>query len=272
MTNVTPEARVVTVTPAIASAYLACNTRNRKVSGRNYAVVHRAIMRGEWKLNGEAIKIARDGTVLDGQHRLHAVVESGVPIQTFVIENLEPETQDTMDTGKSRSITDVLAIRGEHQTAMLAAVLRRIYIYESHGLRAATMASYPTTNHEVLAFYDANKWVQSYVAPARSVGGRARLPGSLTGLLMHVFSRIDHGDSAYFFDRLGDGENLPSDSPIYVLRRALELLADSKGATNQTYLAAITVKAWNKFRAGEPVGHLRFAPGGANPEKFPEPK
>lgn len=267
-----PTARVITLTPAIATQLLARNPRNRKVSNRNYAIVLRAIQRGEWKLNGEAIKVDSDGFILDGQHRCLAVVDSGTPIQTFMIEGLEPDAQDTMDTGKSRGLADILSIRGHVNTAALAAIARRIYLFETHGLKAATQSSYPTTNHEVLAFFEANRWIESLVNDANRVASLAKMPASLAGLLMHVFQTLDRDDSAFFFYRLQTGENLESTSPIYALRRSLQALNESKGAIGQTYMAALAVKAWNKFRAGESVGMLKFTPGGANPEQFPEPK
>ena len=45
-----------------------------------------------------------------------------------------------------------------------------------------------------------------------------------------------------------------------------------RGQRSETYLTAILIKAWNAYRSGEEVGVLRFRPGGAHPEKFPEPE
>lgn len=267
-----PTARIVELTPELASSLLDRNLRNRKVSGKNYALVLRAIRNGEWRLNGEAIKLDTNGFMLDGQHRCRAVVESGVSILTLLIEDLEPDTQDTMDTGKSRSLADILQIRGEASATSLAAVIRRVYLWKSYGLRSATVSSYPTTNHECLQFFAQNQWIRDLVTPAKRIARMSKLPGSLAGLLMTVFNDIDSDDSDYFFDRLCDGENLPAGSPILLLRKSLINLHESKGTSNQTYMAALVVKAWNKYRAGESLGTLKFTPGGANPESFPEPK
>jgi len=255
----------------MAAALLDRNVNNRTISNRNYQVLIRAMQNGEWELNGEAIKIDREGFVLDGQHRLHAVVESGITIPTFLIEGLPPSTQETMDTGKARSLRDILQIRGERDSINLAAISRRVFIYKRHGLRQATVASYPTTNKEVLRFLDENPWVRELPAPAKRVGRQAKLPASVTGLLMVAFQEVDQDDADYFFSRLEDGTNLGTNHPILVLRSVLSQLHGARGATNQTYLSAITIKAWNKFRLGEEVRQLKYRPGGANPERFPEP-
>lgn len=267
-----PTARVIDLTPKLASAMLDLNVKNRKVSNKNYATLVRAMTNGEWELNGEAIKVDVDGYVLDGQHRLHAVVESGVTIRTFLIEGLPPSTQDTMDTGKSRGLADVLEIRGEPNTTIVSAITRRIFIYRRHGLRAATMASYPTTVKETLRFFDSNPWIRDLSTPAKRVGRLAKLPGSLSALLMVVFSEIDKEDADDFFEKLTTGAGLEDRHPVLTLRSQLAKLHESKGTVNQTYLAALTIQAWNKYRAGENASVLKFIPGGSNPMKFPEPK
>ncbi len=47
-----------------------------------------AMKSGEWKYNGESIKVCTDGSLLDGQHRLEACIESGVTFDTLLVTNL----------------------------------------------------------------------------------------------------------------------------------------------------------------------------------------
>lgn len=264
--------KVVTITPAYARELLGRNTQNRKISRTNYKTLVRAMVRDEWKLNGEAIKVDENGFILDGQHRLYACIEADKAFETLIVEGLPSDTQDTMDTGKSRSVADVLEIRGEKNTHLLAALIRRVYIYENHGLRQALNTGYDTTNHEVLAYYETNKWIESLTPDARRLATYAKIPASLGGLLVYVLSKIDADDAAFFIEKLITGENLAANHPIYVLRRTLhQLHEDRKGTKGQPYLAAISVKAWNKFRDGETISILRWTPGGANPEEFPTP-
>ncbi|KAF7277615.1 hypothetical protein GWI33_002970, partial [Rhynchophorus ferrugineus] len=81
-------AQVETITPDLARQYLAFNTHNRNV--RSYRVKgYAADMRdGRWTLNGEAIKFSADGTLLDGQHRLQAVIEADVAVQMLVVRGV----------------------------------------------------------------------------------------------------------------------------------------------------------------------------------------
>ena len=93
---------VVTVTPEIAQEWATLNTRNRPVRYNKVAQFARDMAAGQWVLNGESIKIAVDGTFLDGQHRIYACIKADVPFETIVIRGLPVEAQDTIDTGISR--------------------------------------------------------------------------------------------------------------------------------------------------------------------------
>lgn len=274
ITNIT--SRLIDLTPELAENLLARNPRNRRYSGSNFNIVKRAVENGEWMVNGEAIKVSVNGYILDGQHRCRAVVETGVTIQTFIIEGLPDETQDTMDTGKSRSLGDILTIRGETSATALAALIKRHMLAELYGTAAAFGSSNwkrPLTNHECLVWLDHNSWVREYVNPGRQIAEVTPMGGSTAGFLASMFDRIDSDDSTFFWARVADGVNLADDSPIYALRKAFQgVERNTKGERNQRYLGALVIKSWNFYRAGEPAKQIRFRVGGANPETFPEPK
>lgn len=265
---------VVTVTPEMARQLLEQNTRNRNVSKGNYSKVLEAMSAGEWELNGEAIKIARDGTLLDGQHRCLVSAENDIPFQTLIVYGLPPETQDTMDTGKSRGPSDVLAINGYKQTADLASIATGIIRAERWGLRAATYqgaTSYSITAKQVLARVEQEPSLIDLIGKARALR-KAGLSSKIAGILYYEFSKINQLDAEVFFEKLEYGEGLQRNDPILTLRESLIRIKTSvKGSANSGYTAALTIKSWNKYRAGENAAILRFTPGGANPEKFPEP-
>lgn len=277
-TNTHPSFRVVTMTPAWAVELLDRNTRNRKISRANYNIICRALRNGEWMLNGEAIKIATDGQVLDGQHRLLACAETKVNFQTLLIENLPANTQDTMDTGKSRTLSDILSIRGETNATAVAALVKRHILVERYGNFAKAFVSTvgsgdAMTNHEALAWFEMNGWVRKYATPGKRIAGFTPLSASSAGMLLWAFETLDSSDSEWFWARVQDGAGLDEGHPVLALRRTFKTVTDDvKGEVNQAYLAAITIKSWNAYRDGNQMQLLRYRPGGAKPEKFPEPK
>ena len=75
------DVEVITITPEMAQEWLDRGGTNRKITRRRIEAMSAAILRGEWRLTGEAIKLDKDGHVRDGQNRLHAIAEAGVPVR-----------------------------------------------------------------------------------------------------------------------------------------------------------------------------------------------
>ena len=99
---------ILSITPNIATQMLAENVSNRKLKSGLVARYSNAIKKGQWKLNGSAVVFSSDGQLLDGQHRLHSIVQTGVPVSCMVVYGVQPKTMDTIDTGKSRSHADLM--------------------------------------------------------------------------------------------------------------------------------------------------------------------
>ena len=78
------------ITPAMAQHYLDKNhSRNRTIKKRQVEKYCKMMAEGNWNSgNGESIKISDKGTLLDGQHRLMAVIAYGKPVSMMVIEGI----------------------------------------------------------------------------------------------------------------------------------------------------------------------------------------
>ncbi len=259
----------VTITPEMAGEMLAHNVHNRHLRQRTVAAYAIDMTEGNWMWNGDSIKFAINGALLDGQHRLQAIIEADVAIDMLVVRGLPSETQDTVDGGLKRKFSDVLNLHGETNAAQLAAIVRRVGLWEL-GLR--TVMSVALTNAQLLQILEKYPDLRQTTTEAiRVARGCALRPGTV-GLCIWLFEQIDAADSEQFFGRLADGVNLGSGSSIYVLRKTAEGLYTVRGARSEVYMTAITIKAWNAYRDGANIGLLRFKPGGASPEKYPEPR
>ncbi len=272
--------------PEQAQALLAKNTNNRKIVPTTVNKYVSEMRAGTWLLDGAPIRIAKDGTLLDGQHRLTAVVVSETTQKFVIVEGLEPETQGVMDTGRKRSLGDMLVMRGE-TNAMHLAALATVYYRWKHGVRgsrlfttgsftaanAATMSpSIPT----LLDFIDENPDLRELIKPANAVARVTSALPRVAALMWKVLHDIDEEDAQHFFARLLDGARMEPNDPILVLRNKLiefGMDAQSRGhRVSAEYGLALIIKAWNAYRDGREVTRLYFKPGGANPEPFPEPR
>lgn len=115
--------RVQTITPETASRFLQMNTGNRRLRKNHVDRLAESMARGEWKMNGDAIRIGYDGKLVDGQHRLSACVKSGIPFESIVVSGIKNDVFDTIDKGMKRQVADSLYVQGEVNTPMLAGAM-----------------------------------------------------------------------------------------------------------------------------------------------------
>jgi hypothetical protein len=104
------------VSPAMALAMLAGNVGNRQIRRAVVAQMAQDMRNGAWVLTHQGVAFAPDGRLLDGQHRLHAVVAAGVSVPMTVARNVPPDTFALMDGGGvsagKRALRDILAVDG----------------------------------------------------------------------------------------------------------------------------------------------------------------
>lgn len=268
----TPTASVETVTPEIAGEWLRKNTHNRSMKRWNLAGMVSDMKAGNWQFTGEPIKFSKDGTLIDGQHRLTAIAQSGIPQEMLIVRGLEMESQHTMDAGARRSATDALNLRGEKHAPILAAGIKQVILW-----RRDAGASGPdrsgkcmVTTPEILDYLDDHPECREYAREANRFKKRTELPAGIIFLLWTLFYEIDPSDAEDFFTRLASHSDFKG-SPIYALDQALAKNARSEVKRKVSWKCAMAIKAWNKYRLGEPVTVLSFNPGGSRNEQFPEP-
>lgn len=258
--------------PPKAKQMLALNTSNRNIRPHYVARLAGAMERGEWVQNGESIKLNGE-MLLDGQHRLLAIVESGTTQSMLVVRDLPSVAQATVDIGARRNIADVLRLRGEVDVTTLAACLATVWRYTTHGTMQRTPATVPTIA-QLLAFYEKHPEIRDALSVGRSVrdAGLA-LSISSASAVYHLAAEQDQQEAGTFFARLSSGDMLESSDPIYVLRRFLlrqrttTLRSERRSGA---YLAAITIKAFNAWQRGDHIDTLYWRPGGRAPEAFPQ--
>lgn len=245
----TPTFVVVKVTPEIAKTWLKENHSNRNLNLKLVSDYARQILSGEWKLNGEAVKLASDGTLLDGQHRLSAIVMAGVAVEMLVISNLDPALQETMDAGRKRTTADAFAISGESNSAVLASIARRVWMWDRGGLRFPSSPS-PSTA-------ELRHTLEQYPSLRRSaeIASRTYLHfrptvQAVTGTTHHLFNQIDEGLTAEFFAQLASGAGLESGHPVLTLRNRITSDKMLHKKVPFHLGVALNIRAWNALREG----------------------
>lgn len=100
--------RVLLIGPEEAKALLVANTDNRKLRKGRVNYYARAMLNGEWHLTHQGIAFSSSGNGIDLQHRLCAVIESGVTIPIMVTEGLSEHAFSAIDQHERRTAGDAL--------------------------------------------------------------------------------------------------------------------------------------------------------------------
>lgn len=284
---------LLVVTPADAQGWLEENVLNRNISWETVGNLSDQIKANDWQLDGNAIKFGiatpefieeltnkvgehdikvGDNVLLDGQHRLLAIIDAGIPVPTYVIHGLDPKAQMVMDTGRRRSLGDQLKLRGEKNTQQLAATITRVILTRIGEKALRTPARYRPSTAQALRFLDKEPTIRQAVIEGRRTA--TKLGGTSLAVLatcFYLFNDIDTAGCDEFFERLRDGEGLPSGDPILMLRNRLIANNRNRGETPPYIVQAWVIKAWNSFRKDLPMSQVSFRAIGQNPEAFPEP-
>jgi len=271
-------AEFVTINPAKAQAFLdATTTRNRNVN-RHAVETYTAVMRsGKWQSNGEPIIIDDNGNVIDGQHRLHAIIRSNTAQDMLVVRGVDPSAFKTIDSGRKRRHGDLLSIANVQDPGMVAAAVAGIYTYEKTGtLSGQKSPAFSYLTHRG-AEYDPVSEVLSRMPllnESVKVGRkwRKRVPSnvaaSLVSTMHYVLSKKSETDANQFFDDLIEMNFGGDDDPVRRLFKSCTENGRSElvGASCR-YAGAIFVKAWNHYRRGTACKSLGFRDN----EDFPKP-
>ncbi len=246
------DSQVIELTPAIAGDLLQRNTGNRKVSRTTVLQYAGAMRRGEWQLNGEPIILGKNGRLLNGQHRCHAVVVAKVNVPVLVVSGVEDDAFKTLDTGKKRTAGDVLSITGVKNVHVVAAGARGILRLES-----GAVGGWNFTNAEVAACVEKHPLLQKWANKYAGASTKRVCSAVISGVLALAEERHGSIPCQMFFEKLASGVGLSADDPAHQLRE--RFIGRGNGvAFSQDYSLALCVKAVNAAMEGRKIALLRW--------------
>lgn len=99
-----PQATFELVTPEFAAIVLRDkNKNNRQIRTERVNQYVRDIKRGDWKVTHQGIAFDKEGNLIDGQHRLSAVVKANIPVYMMVCRNVDHQAAAVVDIGQKRT-------------------------------------------------------------------------------------------------------------------------------------------------------------------------
>lgn len=229
------------ISPEMAEKYLSHNQGNRNIVTSHVSAMVRDIQNGRWMFNAQPICFARSGRLLNGQHRLSAVLESGQPIEVMVMRGLPEQAFETYDkqAKKAPAVEEMFSDFGDKPLISAAAVL----LWKRENRPVGQPNARPTAA-EVQEVIRENPSLMRLRAFSRKMVRYGR-----SSAILYAADRILRDDASLgqlFLDRFESGAELPAGHPILKLRdRLVDLRAT--GSDQNSQIDEI-LSAWQRFR------------------------
>lgn len=151
------KSKIITVTPKLAKRMIEYNFKgNRKINKRIVDQYAKDMSTGRWNTDAcPPISLAEDGTLMDGQHRLYAVIKANVAVQMEVREGVDKGSYVYYDCGKPKKVVDLINVPSK---AKVASVGRMLYLLEnsSYSLPAIITRSGNPNREDLINYINGN--------------------------------------------------------------------------------------------------------------------
>lgn len=229
-------------------------SRQRRIRQEHVRALAEEMKKGRWRQTGDALKFDKDLQLIDGQHRLSAIVESGVSLKNVLIALVEdPKAFYSIDQGKVRTLSDVITTTGNSPPP--STVVNAI-LYEHHGYNKSKYQG--KLSHEdkikiLEAFPYADECYQlvNVKRGKKSIINAGSLAAAIRCLKVNKEMAMKFFTAVYASDPNIDGVKVV---PVYMLSEWLREIRLNKMNTGENIIlesAYKSVRAWNAWRTGE---------------------
>lgn len=248
------------ITPTAAKQYLEANVSNRRVKIPVVMQYANDMATGKWKEDtGEVIKISKTGLILDGQHRLMAVVKSNKAIYFHIALNLEEDVFDVLDTGSTRNATDTFKVKGIKQENVIPSIISMHNLLLS-GKKAGLQKNHKSTNAALLEqYFEDEKFWQNIARQSHSwyLSFAKILPPSYLGGFYAHFLKLYEEKAEDFLKQLATGIGITNNTVVLLRNKLMQDKMSPRKMPNDLKRALI-IKTWNLFVKGKTVKLLKY--------------
>jgi hypothetical protein len=240
------------ITPELATKMLEHNTANRNVRDVRVAALVRDIENGDFQSTHQGVAFNASGELIDGQHRLWAVVRSGKTVTMMVTRGLTEEAKPAIDTGAKRTFGDLLQFSGKTNRNVLASIVRMHLLYD----REVPMGSYAMTVTETEMMHHLEEHEEDFTTAAKLAlawKGHISAPPQVIGTAWLIFNEIDPEQAKEFFtDMVNMTTRGEGDSRVALMNR-LRRRIETNEKVPAAMMLSMFIKAWNNYRTGTPT-------------------
>jgi hypothetical protein len=257
------------ITADRATEILNKNTFNRPLRQGIVDKYARDMKEGRWLKNGSTIVLTTDGTLLDGQHRLFAVIEAAecqvdFSVPMIVVRDADRSSLATIDTGLPRTYADYKKLEAGGTghvfpyASVVSSVCRLVYWYENQWPKLQVHKT-RVSHQELDDILEEHPQIPELTADVAGSDKVRRLGGqSVTAFVYAIGAEKYPNEARAWLEILRTGEAAKS-HPAIVLREQLIAKALANKIVDQPTRLVWTIKSWNAFAQGSDIGRIRWA-------------
>lgn len=247
------------VTPEMALAFLATKAPNRSIARVHVDRLKADILNGNWADAPNVLAFDESGQLIDGQHRCTAIVEANIGVPCILVTGFPASTIDVIDTGRTRTMANVLAIKGEPNANKFAAIARTVVWYCTAPMTLDFDSLSRASNTEVINLTNlparqAN--IHEAIRLARKAENVCHVSNLGTVMYLGCVAKGRWSLGEDFCTALGTGENLTADDPRLLLRNRLLQARAARINLNRKTQFILIAKTWNAWITGRRLGKL----------------
>ena len=255
-----PKFEVMDITPDMAKKILAHrNKNNRPIRYTHLEKLSDAIEKDEWKVTNQGIAFDHDGNLIDGQHRLAAILQTRKTVKMMVATNMDKGIFDVVDTGSKRSTGDALDILGSEHGRIVSAALKIYICYQKFPEKAWRGAAIqqPSTSDVIAIYKDRQDEIEALLSVIKKKHRNFKCFSMSLGLVLSILL-LDAGWSDMqiweFWDCVTLGANLPPDSVVLSFRNQLsDPHFRKRHYGTQRYMLNAFIKCFNSYITNESI-------------------
>ena len=252
------KAWVELITPERAKELLLSSQGNRKIKSHAVESYARDIRQGNWAVINNGIAIDKNGNLMDGHHRCHAIISTGIPVSMLVVYGVDRNDMAKIDRGRARLVGDILAIEFPKLSnpRLVACMAKWLIAYYKDDRKYFHQGDLRTASpSEIESFVFENE--QELEEASKYIGGPYKESALTTARF--ILNRVDPLATSEFFSLLVGGS--VQNSPTRTLEKALISFSEKAGTRSEKSMIdaiAIIFKAWNFWRKGKECQRIVF--------------
>lgn len=249
---------------------------NRRLNEERVAHFVKVIQNGDWVDSNDMICLDENNILINGYHRINAIKKSGIPIWVTMKSGMDRDCFKEMDTGKKRSASDMLSIKGRKNASTLARALKLYYLYKMRGIKIFENSfefHAIVSNNEIDRLDDQHPKLGDSVTYVRNLLQLQKLLPSGFLAFAHYLLVTKHmtwGPVNNYFEGLNKDGDHDRESPVNLLRNKLIEDKLSIGAYRLELKGkiALFIKCWNYTLEGQKIKILRYSPSNEQMQDF----